>query len=84
MAFSINAVRVASPKPPHHCGSGLAWVLTVETEPEAEEETLKILDLYAEVCESMLAMPVIKGRKSESEKFLKECLEELYEVEDLS
>ena len=40
-----------------------------ETETEAEEETLKILDLYAEVCESLLAMPVVKGRKSESEKF---------------
>ena len=40
-----------------------------ETEVEAEEETLKILDLYAEVCESVLAMPVMKGRKSESEKF---------------
>ncbi|HEY3043441.1 MAG TPA: His/Gly/Thr/Pro-type tRNA ligase C-terminal domain-containing protein, partial [Vicinamibacterales bacterium] len=40
-----------------------------ETEAEAEEETLNILDLYSDVCESMLAMPVIKGRKSESEKF---------------
>src|SRR6478672_4759104 len=40
-----------------------------ETEQEAEEETLKILDLYAEVCESVLAMPVLKGRKSDSEKF---------------
>jgi prolyl-tRNA synthetase len=40
-----------------------------ETEAEAEEETLKILDLYADVCESVLAMPVMKGRKSESEKF---------------
>jgi prolyl-tRNA synthetase len=40
-----------------------------ETEAEAEEETLKILDMYAEVCESMLAMPVVKGRKSDSEKF---------------
>src|SRR6188474_734612 len=40
-----------------------------ETEAEAEEETLKILDLYAEVCESVLAMPVKKGRKSDSEKF---------------
>ena len=40
-----------------------------ETEAEAEEETLKILDLYAEVCESVLAMPVVKGRKTESEKF---------------
>jgi prolyl-tRNA synthetase len=40
-----------------------------ETEAEAEAETLKILDLYVEVCESVLAMPVLKGRKSESEKF---------------
>jgi prolyl-tRNA synthetase len=40
-----------------------------ETEAEAEEETLKILDLYADVCESVLAVPVVKGRKSESEKF---------------
>jgi prolyl-tRNA synthetase len=40
-----------------------------ETEAEAEEETLKILDLYADVCESVLAMPVMKGRKSDSEKF---------------
>jgi prolyl-tRNA synthetase len=40
-----------------------------ETEAESEEETLKILDLYAEVCDAVLAVPVVKGRKSESEKF---------------
>jgi prolyl-tRNA synthetase len=40
-----------------------------ETAEEAEEETLKILDLYADVCESVLAIPVAKGRKSDSEKF---------------
>src|SRR4051794_24648926 len=40
-----------------------------ETAEEAEAETLKILDLYSEMCESVLAMPVIQGRKSESEKF---------------
>jgi len=40
-----------------------------ETAEEAEAETLKILDLYADVCETLLAMPVVKGRKSESEKF---------------
>ena len=40
-----------------------------ETEQEAEEETLKILDLYAETVETELAVPVIRGRKSESEKF---------------
>ena len=40
-----------------------------ETEADAEEETLKILDLYADVAETIMAMPVVKGRKSESEKF---------------
>jgi prolyl-tRNA synthetase len=40
-----------------------------ETEAEAEEETLKILDLYKETVETELAMPVVTGRKSESEKF---------------
>jgi prolyl-tRNA synthetase len=40
-----------------------------ETEAEAEAETLQILDLYTEVCESVLALPVKKGRKSDSEKF---------------
>jgi prolyl-tRNA synthetase len=40
-----------------------------ETAEEAEAETLKILDMYAELCESLLGVPVIKGRKSESEKF---------------
>jgi prolyl-tRNA synthetase len=40
-----------------------------ETFEEAEAETLMILDLYASVAESVLAMPVVKGAKSESEKF---------------
>src|SRR4051794_20293841 len=40
-----------------------------ETDIEAEAETRMILDLYSEVCASALSMPVIKGRKSESEKF---------------
>ncbi len=40
-----------------------------ETEPEAQEETLKILALYKEFAESELAMPVVDGQKSESEKF---------------
>src|SRR5262245_35368702 len=40
-----------------------------ETEEEAEAETLKILDLYAETLERELAVPVVKGRKTESEKF---------------
>ncbi len=40
-----------------------------ETEAEAEEETLRMLAVYKDVAESELAMPVIAGRKSESEKF---------------
>jgi len=39
------------------------------TESEAEEETLKMLHVYRSFCEEILAMPVIWGRKSESEKF---------------
>ena len=36
---------------------------------EALEEVLRILDLYAEVAEDVMAMPVIKGMKSQAEKF---------------
>ncbi len=40
-----------------------------ETADEAQEETLKILALYKECLETELAIPVIDGQKSESEKF---------------
>jgi len=40
-----------------------------ETYPEAEEETLRMLDVYADFAEQFLAVPVIKGRKTASEKF---------------
>jgi prolyl-tRNA synthetase len=40
-----------------------------ETGEEAQEETLKILALYKEFAERELAMPVVDGVKSESEKF---------------
>ena len=40
-----------------------------ETHDEAEAETLMILDLYARVAEGLMAMPVVKGIKSDSEKF---------------
>lgn len=36
---------------------------------EAQEETMKMLEVYAEFAENVLAIPVIKGRKSEKEKF---------------
>ncbi len=40
-----------------------------ETAEEAETETRKILALYKEFCETELAMPVVAGQKTESEKF---------------
>lgn len=39
------------------------------TEEEAQEETLKMLEVYRQVAEDELAMPVILGQKSEKEKF---------------
>ncbi|XP_005409334.1 PREDICTED: bifunctional glutamate/proline--tRNA ligase [Chinchilla lanigera] len=36
---------------------------------EAAEEVLQILELYARVYEELLAIPVVKGRKTEKEKF---------------
>ncbi len=40
-----------------------------ETEEEAQAETLKMLGVYKDFCETELAMPVLEGRKTESEKF---------------
>ena len=40
-----------------------------ETEEEAEKETLQMLEAYRAFAEDYMAMPVIVGRKSESEKF---------------
>jgi len=39
------------------------------TQAEAEEETRRILDLYTDFAVNEAAIPVIPGRKSESEKF---------------
>ena len=39
------------------------------TAEEAEEETLKILEVYRQFAEDYMAMPVITGQKTESEKF---------------
>ena len=39
------------------------------TEEEARAETLQMLEVYADCCEKMLAMPVIRGNKTEKEKF---------------
>ncbi len=39
------------------------------TEEEARRETLQQLEVYADLCENYLAMPVIRGNKTEKEKF---------------
>lgn len=40
-----------------------------ETKEEAIEETVKMMGVYAEFAEKFMAMPVLKGVKSESERF---------------
>ncbi len=39
------------------------------TSAEAQKETLQMLDVYADFAENFMALPVIKGKKSEGEKF---------------
>lgn len=40
-----------------------------ETAQEAEQETQRMLNVYADFCEQSLAIPVIKGRKTDKERF---------------
>ena len=51
------------------------------TAEEAEEETRRMLNVYADFCEEYLAIPVIKGRKTEKEKFA--GAEATYTIESL-
>lgn len=39
------------------------------TAEEAEERTIQMLNTYADFCEQVLAIPMIKGRKTDKEKF---------------
>ncbi len=39
------------------------------TAQEAEERTLQMLNVYADFCEEFLAIPVVRGRKTDKEKF---------------
>ncbi len=39
------------------------------TAEDAQEETIRMLNVYADFCEKVLAIPVIKGQKTEKEKF---------------
>ncbi len=40
-----------------------------ETKEEAIEETERMLNVYADFCEQCLAIPVVKGKKTDKEKF---------------
>ncbi|MBI4888907.1 MAG: proline--tRNA ligase [Acidobacteria bacterium] len=52
-----------------------------ETAEEAHEETLRMLGVYKEFAETELAMPVLDGQKTESEKFA--GAERTYSIEAL-
>ena len=39
------------------------------TAEEAEERTIQMLNVYADFCENVLAIPMIKGKKTDKEKF---------------
>ena len=51
------------------------------TAEEAEERTIQMLNLYADFCEEVLAIPVVKGRKTDKEKFA--GAEATYTIESL-
>ncbi len=51
------------------------------TSEEAQEETIRMLNVYAEFCEKYLAMPVVKGVKTEKERFA--GAEDTYTIEAL-
>ena len=48
-------------------------------EEDARRETMQMLEIYADFLENVLAMPVVKGRKTDKEKF--NGAEETYTVE---
>ena len=52
-----------------------------ETSEEAQEETLRMLGVYKEFAENELAMPVLDGQKTDSEKFA--GAERTYSIEAL-
>ena len=51
------------------------------TKEEAVEETQRMLNVYADFCEETLAIPVIKGQKTEKEKFA--GAEQTYTIESM-
>ena len=53
-----------------------------ETEKEAKERTLQMLKIYVKVAEDLLAIPVLTGLKTETEKFA--GAEETYTIEAMT
>ena len=51
------------------------------TSEEAQEETIRMLNVYADFCENYLAIPVVKGVKTEKERFA--GAEDTYTIEAL-
>ena len=51
------------------------------TQEEATERTIQMLNIYAQFCEEVLAIPMIRGRKTDKEKFA--GAEETYTIEAL-
>ncbi len=51
------------------------------TAKEAQEETIRMLNVYADFCENVLAIPVVKGVKTAKERFA--GAEETYTIEAL-
>ena len=51
------------------------------TAEEAQERTIQMLNVYADFCEEVLAIPVIKGQKTDKEKFA--GAEATYTIESL-
>ena len=51
------------------------------TAEEAEERTKQMLNIYADFCEEFLAIPVVRGRKTDKEKFA--GAEATYTIESL-
>lgn len=51
------------------------------TAQEAEDRTIQMLNVYADFCEDFLAIPVVKGRKTDKEKFA--GAEATYTIESL-
>lgn len=69
----VNVVRWEFKHPvPFLRGREFLWQeghTVAATKEESEKEVLDILELYRRVFEELLAVPVIKGKKSENEKF---------------